>query len=159
MCLEQENQKPLTNQRGSFVGERLSMMDRLGAAFSEQHLSSDWTLIDRNRSVLLSQKIHGDQKQPPSVFASNEIRTSKYTWLTFLPLNLLSQYQKAANVYFTFIAWLQTIKLISITDGQPLMLVPLTFVLAISMVKDAWEDHKRKKADAAENRQPASVYR
>ena len=103
--------------------------------------------------------MHNDEHKKPSIFKSNRIRTSKYTWLTFLPLNLYSQYQKAANVYFTFISWLQTIKLISITDGQPLMLVPLLFVLAISMIKDAWEDFKRKQADAAENRQPAVVYR
>lgn len=32
------------------------------------------------------------------------------------------------------------------------MLVPLLCVLAISMVKDAWEDYKRKKADKIENR-------
>ena len=39
------------------------------------------------------------------------------------------------------------------------MLVPLLFVLMISMVKDAWEDFKRKKADSVENRQPATLYR
>lgn len=130
------------------------MIDKLGAVFSEQPVvaSSEWTLIDKNRSIFLSQSMHSDKSKKESIFRSNKIRTSKYTWLTFLPLNLYSQYQKAANVYFTFISWLQTIKLISITDGQPLMLVPLLFVLAISMVKDAWEDFKRKKADAVENR-------
>jgi phospholipid-transporting ATPase len=99
----------------------------------------------------MTQATHSDKKATPSIFRSNRVRTSKYTWLTFIPVNLYNQYQKAANVYFTFISWLQTIRLISITDGQPLMLVPLLVVLAISMVKDAWEDYKRKKADRVEN--------
>ena len=30
----------------------------------------------------------------------NKIRTSKYTWLNFIPLNLLEQFAKIANVYF-----------------------------------------------------------
>ena len=128
------------------------MIERLGAAFSEQPANSEWTLINQNRSILLTQSIHSDKKQPRSIFRSNKIRTSKYTWLTFIPVNLYNQYQKAANVYFTFISYLQTIRLISITDGQPLMLVPLLVVLAISMVKDAWEDYKRKQADWKENR-------
>ena len=33
----------------------------------------------------------------------NVVRTSKYTWLTFLPVNLFQQLSKAANVYFLLI--------------------------------------------------------
>jgi len=122
-------------------------------------MGSDWLLVDENRSIHLTPRLHSEYDKAPSIFASNRVRTSKYTWLTFVPVNLYNQYQKAANVYFTFISCLQTIKLISITDGQPLMLVPLSFVLLISMVKDAWEDYKRKKADRFENRQPARVFK
>ena len=40
---------------------------------------------------------------------------------------------------------------ISVTGGFPYMLPPLTFVLIISMIKDAYEDYKRHKSDKTEN--------
>lgn len=40
---------------------------------------------------------------------TNAIRTTKYTWLTFLPKNLFEQFSKMANVYFLFIMLLQII--------------------------------------------------
>ena len=33
----------------------------------------------------------------------NKIRTSKYNWYSFIPKNLMEQYSKLANIYFTFI--------------------------------------------------------
>eukprot|EP00913_Durusdinium_trenchii_P012739 g11962.t1 len=36
-------------------------------------------------------------------FPRNYVTTSKYTWLSFLPLVTFEQFQKRANVYFTFI--------------------------------------------------------
>lgn len=50
-------------------------------------------------------------------FTLNSIRTSKYTWLTFIPKNLFEQFSKMANVYFLFIMVLQIIPPISITGG------------------------------------------
>ncbi len=40
-------------------------------------------------------------------FASNEVTTSKYTLITFLPLNLFEQLSRPANFYFVCIAILQ----------------------------------------------------
>ena len=77
----------------------------------------------------------------------NSIRTSKYTALTFLPKNLFEQFSKMANVYFLFIMVLQIIPQISITGGQPAILLPLLFVCAVSGVKDLFEDIKRHRAD------------
>lgn len=52
-------------------------------------------------------------------FCNNHIKTSKYTVLTFVPLNLLTQFSKMSNVYFLIISFMQTIKRISITNGTP----------------------------------------
>jgi phospholipid-transporting ATPase len=87
----------------------------------------------------------------------NIVRTSKYNIVTFIPLNLLSQFKKMANVYFLLISFLQTIKSISISDGKSVMAVPLVFVLLVSMVKDAFEDYKRHKSDAQENEKSVMV--
>lgn len=46
---------------------------------------------------------------------------------------------------------MQTIKSISISGGKSAMAVPLFFVILTSMLKDAFEDYKRHKADNEEN--------
>lgn len=90
-------------------------------------------------------------------FTINAIRTTKYTWLTFLPKNLFEQFSKMANVYFLFIMVLQIIPPISITGGQPAILLPLMFVCAVSAVKDLFEDIKRHRADDQENNRKTLV--
>lgn len=71
------------------------------------------------------------------------VRTSKYTILTFVPLNLFEQFRKFSNIYFTLITFMQMIDKISISNGQPAMLPPLLLVIFVSMLKDGYEDYKR----------------
>ena len=89
---------------------------------------------------------------------TNYIRTSKYTLLSFLPLNLIDQFKKAANIYFLGTCFLQSIKFISITGGTPSNALSLSLVVLVSMVKDAFEDYKRVQNDTIENKTPASVF-
>lgn len=81
----------------------------------------------------------------------NKIRTSKYTWWNFLPKNLLIQFTKVSNAYFLFILILQVIPPVSISNGSPVILFPLLFVVILSAIKDIIEDRKRKKSDKQEN--------
>ena len=87
----------------------------------------------------------------PKLYVSNSISTSKYNLLNFLPKNMYEQFQKSANVYFVIIAVLQSIPQISVTGGIPNILLPLLFVLTVSLIKDVLEDFKRKKSDREEN--------
>ena len=89
---------------------------------------------------------------------NNKVRTAKYTLLTFLPLNLFNQFKKIANCYFALITYMQTVRSISISDGKPAMALPLTIVVFISMIKDAYEDLKRHKTDKEENEREVEVY-
>lgn len=79
-------------------------------------------------------------------YADNYIKTSKYTLLTFLPLNLFEQFRRLANTYFLCLLILQLIPQISsltpITTA-----VPLIVVLAITGIKDAHDDICRHKSD------------
>ena len=87
------------------------------------------------------------------------MRTSKYTWYNFLPINLFEQFtKKIANLYFLIITFMQMIKVISISNGAPVMALPLAFVVVVSMIKDAYEDYKRHKEDRSENYAEAWVY-
>ena len=84
-------------------------------------------------------------------FKDNVVVTSKYNFFTFLPVNLFQQLSKAANIYFIMITVLQTIKVVSISGGEPTMLPPLVFVIFVSMCKDGYEDYCRHCEDAYEN--------
>ena len=53
---------------------------------------------------------------------------------------------------------MQMIPLISISLGKPAMLLPLTFVIVLSMIKDIFEDYKRHKSDKSENYKNVLVY-
>lgn len=70
---------------------------------------------------------------------------------SFVPLNLIQQFKKASNVYFVVIMMMQMINVISISGGNPAMLPPLAIVVAVSMLKDAYEDYNRHKKDDEEN--------
>ena len=93
----------------------------------------------------------GNVAQLPRDFRDNRIKTSKYTFVTFLPKNLIEQFSKMANVYFLIILGMQCIKKISITGGKPSMALPLSVVILVSMLKDFLEDSKRHKSDKKEN--------
>ena len=54
-------------------------------------------------------------------------------------------------MYFALITVLQTIKVVSISNGEPTMLPPLLLVVVTSMLKDAYEDYCRHCEDALEN--------
>uniref|UniRef100_A0A4W6CWP7 P-type ATPase N-terminal domain-containing protein n=1 Tax=Lates calcarifer TaxID=8187 RepID=A0A4W6CWP7_LATCA len=69
--------------------------------------------------------------------------TAKYNVLTFLPRFLYSQFRRAANAFFLFIALLQQIPDVSPT-GRWTTLVPLLFILVVAAVKEVIEDLVRQ---------------
>ena len=77
--------------------------------------------------------------------------TTKYTCLNFLPKNLFIQFTKMANAYFLFCVLIQFVPGIGPANGAFFSALPLVFVVGISMVKDAFEDAKRRKQDTFEN--------
>lgn len=112
---------------------------------------------DRYAAEFISQK-----KKVPT-FCNNAITTSKYSINPFstsfiLYRNLYEQFRRLANVYFLFIAILQLIPGVSPT-GQFTTILPLAFVMFLSMCKDAFEDFKRHQQDRMLNNLPAKVFR
>uniref|UniRef100_A0A673GFK1 Phospholipid-transporting ATPase n=1 Tax=Sinocyclocheilus rhinocerous TaxID=307959 RepID=A0A673GFK1_9TELE len=84
-------------------------------------------------------------------FCNNRVSTAKYNVLTFLPRFLYSQFRRAANSFFLFIALLQQIPDVSPT-GRWTTLVPLLFILLVAAVKEVIEDLKRHNADSVVNK-------
>uniref|UniRef100_A0A8D3CMB1 Phospholipid-transporting ATPase n=1 Tax=Scophthalmus maximus TaxID=52904 RepID=A0A8D3CMB1_SCOMX len=94
--------------------------------------------------------IHLNQQQFTK-FCCNRVSTAKYNVLTFLPRFLYSQFRRAANAFFLFIALLQQIPDVSPT-GRWTTLVPLLFILVVAAVKEIIEDLKRHIADNVVNK-------
>jgi len=92
-----------------------------------------------------------DQSASKLSLATNAIYTTKYTIWTFIPFCLVEQCMRAANMYFIFIGILQIIPQLSTTGGIPVILMPLSFVMCVSMAKVAVEEYNRKKNDEEEN--------
>ncbi|KAF7239981.1 Phospholipid-transporting ATPase 3 [Varanus komodoensis] len=89
-------------------------------------------------------------------YAQNAIKTSKYNFFTFLPLNLFEQFQRVANAYFLCLLILQLIPAISSLSWFTTV-VPLVLVLAVSAAKDAIDDVNRHANDKQVNNRPVKV--
>ncbi|XP_069073145.1 phospholipid-transporting ATPase IK [Pleurodeles waltl] len=89
-------------------------------------------------------------------YAGNEIKTSKYNFLTFLPLNLFEQFHRVANLYFLFVIVLQTVPAISTLPWFAIML-PLLCLLVVRGVRDLFDDIARHKSDSMINSRPCNI--
>ncbi|KAF5471430.1 hypothetical protein F2P56_008222 [Juglans regia] len=89
-------------------------------------------------------------------FSGNEIRTSKYTIITFLPKNLFIQFHRLAYLYFLAIAALNQLPPLAVF-GRTVSLFPLLFVLCVTAIKDGYEDWRRHRSDRNENNREALV--
>ena len=87
----------------------------------------------------------------------NHVKTSKYHWLTFIPVNILEQFRRLVNVYF-----LSLIILVSATNGpvDPKSWgISLAFIVFVTMIKQAYEDYQRHKVDEKKNKREVTVLR
>eukprot|EP00826_Nyctotherus_ovalis_P004059 TRINITY_DN1083_c0_g5_i2.p1 TRINITY_DN1083_c0_g5~~TRINITY_DN1083_c0_g5_i2.p1 ORF type:complete len:1166 (+),score=321.79 TRINITY_DN1083_c0_g5_i2:252-3749(+) len=89
-------------------------------------------------------------------YTTNYVRTTKYTLLTFLPKSLFFQFIRLANIYFLGTTVLQCIPAVSPLNPLSAIL-PLVFVLIVSMVREGIEDYRRYCDDCKANSQPIRV--
>uniref|UniRef100_A0A7N4NRZ4 Phospholipid-transporting ATPase n=1 Tax=Sarcophilus harrisii TaxID=9305 RepID=A0A7N4NRZ4_SARHA len=88
----------------------------------------------------------------PQKYPDNRIVSSKYTFWNFIPKNLFEQFRRIANFYFLIIFLVQ---LIIDTPTSPVTSgLPLFFVIAVTAIKQGYEDWLRHKADNAMNQCP-----
>ncbi|TDH65800.1 hypothetical protein CCR75_007199 [Bremia lactucae] len=101
-----------------------------------------------------TRRLHEDEVESPSSFASNIVVSAKYSAWNFCPRVLFAQLKRPSNMYFLFIALLQSIRDVSNTRGIPTILLPLAIVLVCSAIKEALEDRERHRADGVANGRP-----
>ncbi|XP_055617498.1 phospholipid-transporting ATPase IF isoform X2 [Toxorhynchites rutilus septentrionalis] len=131
-------------------------------AQGETYRSSFWCWGKGNRvsqeADSLSIKVGGENHdKKPKAHETNRIKSTKYTLLTFLPLNLAEQFRRVANFYFLCMT------IISIVIDSPVSpltsLAPLVFVIAVTATKQGYENYLRYRADNMVNYSLVTVFR
>ncbi|XP_012160647.1 phospholipid-transporting ATPase ID isoform X2 [Ceratitis capitata] len=161
---------------GNGGGESISGHKSLNASADFEHFSSTTGVNGADRGVRrLSQmrrrrssyyfsenerRIRANDREFNAQFkyADNFIKTSKYTLLTFLPFNLLEQFQRLANFYFLCLLVLQLIPAISSLTPVTTA-IPLIGVLTLTAVKDAYDDIQRHLSDSQVNNRRSKTLR
>ncbi|MED6276834.1 hypothetical protein CHARACLAT_006995 [Characodon lateralis] len=96
-------------------------------------------------------------KQPNRFFPSNAIKTTKYSLLLFLPMNLYEQFHRMANLYFVGLAILNFIPVVNAFQPE-VGLIPICIIMSLTALKDAWEDFRRYQSDRKVNNMPCFIY-
>lgn len=99
---------------------------------------------------------NSDAALPNEKFCSNVIRTSKYTLLSFLPINLYEQFKRVTNLFFLGLGILQFFPIFQTIDPV-VAILPLIIVLGGSMLKEGYEDSKRHRLDSQVNNRPIKM--
>ncbi|KAF8005066.1 hypothetical protein HF325_000523 [Metschnikowia pulcherrima] len=117
-----------------------------------QHFSGD---ITASAAVLEERMVspqNSHQKQP----VLNAVLNAKYNPVTFVPVILYEQFKFFFNLYFLLVALSQIVPQLRI--GYLLSyIVPLAFVLLVTMLKEAGDDIARRRRDIEQNNEQYEV--
>jgi phospholipid-transporting ATPase len=89
-------------------------------------------------------------KRSDREFPTNEIYTTKYSVWSYLPKVLYEQFRKFTSLYFLLVAVITLVP--SVSPFSPwTSVLGLLFILAVAMVREAYEDYLRMEADRRVN--------
>ncbi|XP_017567039.1 probable phospholipid-transporting ATPase VB isoform X1 [Pygocentrus nattereri] len=97
------------------------------------------------------------KNQPNRRYAGNAIKTTKYSFWSFIPMNLYEQFHRWANLYFVGIAVLNFVPAVNAFQPQ-VALIPICIILSLTAIKDAWEDFRRYQSDRQLNGMTCLIY-
>lgn len=125
-------------------------------------LDIDKMLFERKRPTPAPRSVYFNEPLPEEAFDkkgkplkhwrfdTNQLLTARYTVYNFLFKNLYEQYHRVANMFFTLIVVLQFFPQFA-TISPGLAMLPLLVVLAVTLVKDGYEDWRRHISDRSIN--------
>ncbi|KAH9607053.1 hypothetical protein KSS87_013828 [Heliosperma pusillum] len=94
---------------------------------------------------------------PVRIYPDNYVSTTKYTLATFIPKSLFEQFRRVANFYFLVSGILAFTPLAPYSAVSAV--VPLIFVIGVSMLKEAIEDWRRKQQDIEVNNRKVKIHK
>ncbi|XP_015683326.1 probable phospholipid-transporting ATPase VA [Protobothrops mucrosquamatus] len=113
---------------------------------------------ETKRVVLSNLPFEAKWKENPNRrHAGNKIKTTRYTFLSFIPKNIFEQFHRFANVYFVAIVVLNFVPVVNVFEPG-ISVLPVCVIMAITALKDAWEDFRRYKLDKEINSMCCLVY-
>lgn len=89
-------------------------------------------------------------------FPANAVSNAKYTPWSFLPRTLYNEFSFFINMYFLLVALSQIIPALRL-GYLSTYVVPLGFVISITLAKEALDDIARRRRDAEANSEPYTV--
>ncbi|GAA5987421.1 hypothetical protein JCM5350_002754 [Sporobolomyces pararoseus] len=99
------------------------------------------------RTIQFNESLSKRKKSP---HPANIVKNQKYNVITFIPLVLYEQFKFFYNLYFLLVALSQFIPALRI-GFLATYVVPLAFVLAVTIGKEAFDDYKRYLRDKSAN--------
>ncbi len=107
----------------------------------------------RERSIRINDNFERAERAAiAGAYPVNMTRNQKYSLLTFVPVVLFNQFKYFYNLYFLLIAISQLFERLRVTY-MFVSVAPLVFVLLVTMLKEASDDHSRYVRDKAANSQ------
>jgi len=116
------------------------------------------SFYEKQDELYLEFFINNNIKNKEFKLHDNTITTNKYSLITFIPKGLLIQFFRLSNIYFLFTAIIQSIPLISPLTSVT-SIVPLIFVLGVSLIREGIEDLTRHNYDNLNNEEEVIVLR
>uniref|UniRef100_A0A8C1PRZ2 Phospholipid-transporting ATPase n=1 Tax=Cyprinus carpio TaxID=7962 RepID=A0A8C1PRZ2_CYPCA len=143
---------------GLYVVDYYRFLSHTHYYFACVDLGWDRLNLAKNRRVVMpSWTEHEEIKELQKSYSRNKVRTTKYTFLSFIPKNLFEQLHRFANLYFIFLAALNFVPIVNAFQPE-ISIIPIVFVMSITAVKDLWEDQRRRKSDQKVNNRLCDVY-
>lgn len=140
-----QNSAPITLRTSASVGGHRRTRSR--SLFSGRLEDED--AADGFRTVRVNNYTANSQKG----YASNELRTAKYTPLNMIPKSLFEQFKRVSNFYFLIIAAISYID--GVSPSHPItQALPLLVVVGFGFIRDIYEDLKRTATDRKSNGKP-----
>jgi len=138
------------------ISSRLSLRSARGTSSSPTPTPSihpSFTPSTKTRTVALSGALAPGNG---GVYPPNIISNHRFTAFTFLPLTLYHEFSFFFNLYFLLVAISQIVPALRI-GFLSTYIVPLVFVLAITLGKEAHDDIARRRRDREANGEPYEV--
>eukprot|EP01065_Artemidia_motanka_P004660 TRINITY_DN12214_c0_g3_i1.p1 TRINITY_DN12214_c0_g3~~TRINITY_DN12214_c0_g3_i1.p1 ORF type:complete len:1437 (+),score=354.71 TRINITY_DN12214_c0_g3_i1:90-4400(+) len=136
-------------RRAGSVVSRLSFAESVAPARKPSDSGREAQNVNRVLRV-------GAEHNTGSGFPNNFLKTSHYTALNFLFLNLYEQFHQISNCYFLLNMVIALIP--GVSPITPITAVlPLILVLCVAALKDGYEDWKRHVSDSKDNSAPVTI--
>lgn len=136
---------------------KVSLFQSMATAFKNSFNNGTFSLRKSQSSISLNDHLTEREIRPDTTpiydknkYPSNEVSNAKYNAVTFVPTLLYEQFKFFYNLYFLVVALSQAVPALRIGYLSSYV-VPLAFVLSVTMMKEAMDDIQRRRRDRESN--------